>query len=101
MNVGEILKSALTLSSRIKIVSWICLFSFGDLDPQDGESQPDNPPTEVVKHRRLFSRGVGNRPRGYKVKTSADFPPLPVYQLIQPGSSCIFGKCFFVILVVC
>eukprot|EP00066_Takifugu_rubripes_P018492 XP_011607758.1 PREDICTED: histone-lysine N-methyltransferase 2B-like [Takifugu rubripes] len=33
---------------------------------EDGASHQENPPSEVIKHRRLFSRGVGNRPRGYK-----------------------------------
>ncbi|XP_029975946.1 histone-lysine N-methyltransferase 2B isoform X2 [Salarias fasciatus] len=33
---------------------------------QDGVSPPDEVPTEAVKHRRLFSRGPGNRPRAHK-----------------------------------
>ncbi|KAM9340231.1 histone-lysine N-methyltransferase 2B [Symphorus nematophorus] len=37
-----------------------------DFAPQDGGSLPDNPPTEVVKHRRPFYRGAGSRPRAYK-----------------------------------
>ncbi|XP_044028577.1 histone-lysine N-methyltransferase 2B isoform X2 [Siniperca chuatsi] len=37
-----------------------------DLAPQDGGSLPYDPPNEVVKHRRLFSRGAGSRPRAYK-----------------------------------
>ncbi|XP_073338890.1 histone-lysine N-methyltransferase 2B isoform X2 [Pagrus major] len=37
-----------------------------DLAPQDGGSLPDNPPTEVAKHRRLLSKVAGGRPRAYK-----------------------------------
>ncbi|XP_036948392.1 histone-lysine N-methyltransferase 2B isoform X2 [Acanthopagrus latus] len=37
-----------------------------DLVPQDGGSLPDNPPTEVAKHRRLLSKVAGGRPRAYK-----------------------------------
>ncbi|XP_029369696.1 histone-lysine N-methyltransferase 2B isoform X4 [Echeneis naucrates] len=37
-----------------------------DLPPDDSASMPDDPPAEVVKHRRLFSKGAGNRPRIYK-----------------------------------
>lgn len=55
-----------TLSNVLSIL--ICLFS-EDLH-EDGASHQENPPSEVIKHRRLFSRGVGNRPRGYKVKTT-------------------------------
>ncbi|XP_045913778.1 histone-lysine N-methyltransferase 2B isoform X3 [Micropterus dolomieu] len=37
-----------------------------DLAPQDGGSLPYDPPAEVVKHRRPFSRGAGSRPRASK-----------------------------------
>lgn len=50
----------------------IFLFS-GDLPHEDGAPHPENPPSEVIKHRRLFSRGVGNRHRGYKVKKTTAF----------------------------
>ncbi|KAI3358673.1 hypothetical protein L3Q82_015076 [Scortum barcoo] len=43
-----------------------------DLTPQDGRSLPDNPPTEVVKHRRLFSRAAGSRPRAYKEQENTE-----------------------------
>lgn len=79
------------LYGRITLMSLFCLSSFWGLVSQDGESQSDNPLPEVVKHRRVFSRGPGNRPRGYKVKTSVGFPSSPpVCHLIRPGSSCIF-----------
>lgn len=92
MTVWETLNSALTSSRKITNLSYMCLSSFGDLAPHDGESQPGNPPTEVVKHRRLFSRGAVSRPKGYKVKNISRFPPSPPgCYLIQPGSSYIFG----------
>ncbi|XP_029023836.1 histone-lysine N-methyltransferase 2B [Betta splendens] len=34
--------------------------------PHDGGSAQTDPPVETVKHRRLFSRGAGTRPRAYK-----------------------------------
>ncbi|CAK6949284.1 histone-lysine N-methyltransferase 2B isoform X2 [Scomber scombrus] len=37
-----------------------------DLPPQHGGSVLDDPPPEAAKHRRLFSRGGGSRPRAYK-----------------------------------
>nr|XP_019957474.1 PREDICTED: histone-lysine N-methyltransferase 2A-like [Paralichthys olivaceus] len=37
-----------------------------DLANQDWRSVSDEPAPEVVKHRRLFSRGVGSRPRANK-----------------------------------
>ncbi|XP_035536779.1 histone-lysine N-methyltransferase 2B isoform X3 [Morone saxatilis] len=40
--------------------------AYQDPVSQDGGSVPNNPPTEVVKHRRPFSRGAGIRPRAYK-----------------------------------
>lgn len=75
---------------------------FGDPLPQDGGSVQDDPPAETVKHRRLFSRGTGSRPRAYKVKTSSRFSLLAsVCYLITPGSTGIIGKCFLLVLVVC
>lgn len=88
----------------ITVESDLCLrsvlSSFGDLVPQDGGSLPDNPPTEVAKHRRLLSKVAGGRPRAYKVKTSKRFSSSPpVCHRIKPGSSCIFGGLFLLILV--
>lgn len=57
-------------------VSWFYWSLFWGPAPQDVALQPYCPPPEVVKHRRGFSRGPGNRPRAYKVKTSVDFPSL-------------------------
>ncbi|XP_076610280.1 histone-lysine N-methyltransferase 2B isoform X4 [Chaetodon auriga] len=37
-----------------------------DLATQGGESLPETPPGEVVKHRRPFSRAPGSRPKVYK-----------------------------------
>ncbi|XP_029975945.1 histone-lysine N-methyltransferase 2B isoform X1 [Salarias fasciatus] len=39
---------------------------------QDGVSPPDEVPTEAVKHRRLFSRGPGNRPRAHKAQANTE-----------------------------
>ncbi|XP_051245478.1 histone-lysine N-methyltransferase 2B isoform X2 [Dicentrarchus labrax] len=39
---------------------------------QDGGSVPNIPPSEVVKHRRPFSRGAGSRPRAYKEQESTE-----------------------------
>ncbi|XP_029369694.1 histone-lysine N-methyltransferase 2B isoform X2 [Echeneis naucrates] len=43
-----------------------------DLPPDDSASMPDDPPAEVVKHRRLFSKGAGNRPRIYKEQENTE-----------------------------
>ncbi|XP_026202752.1 histone-lysine N-methyltransferase 2B isoform X2 [Anabas testudineus] len=39
---------------------------------QDGGSVQDDPPAETVKHRRLFSRGTGSRPRAYKEQENTE-----------------------------
>ncbi|XP_070777460.1 histone-lysine N-methyltransferase 2B [Enoplosus armatus] len=44
----------------------VAVASNQDPAPQDGGSLPYDPPTEVVKHRRPFSKGAGSRPRAYK-----------------------------------
>ncbi|XP_071357345.1 histone-lysine N-methyltransferase 2B isoform X2 [Trachinotus anak] len=43
-----------------------------DLVPEDGGSVPEDPPAEVVKHRRPFSKGAGARPRAYKEQENTD-----------------------------
>ncbi|XP_074542935.1 histone-lysine N-methyltransferase 2B isoform X2 [Halichoeres trimaculatus] len=43
-----------------------------DLDSQDGDSLPDVPPPEVVKHRRPFSRGAVGRPKAYKDQENSE-----------------------------
>ncbi|XP_045913777.1 histone-lysine N-methyltransferase 2B isoform X2 [Micropterus dolomieu] len=43
-----------------------------DLAPQDGGSLPYDPPAEVVKHRRPFSRGAGSRPRASKEQENTE-----------------------------
>lgn len=74
----------------------ICLFS-GDFPHGDCESHPENPPAEMIKHRRLFSR-VGNRPRSYKVKTT-DFLSNPACHLILPGSKWFYEICILALYV--
>ncbi|XP_076610278.1 histone-lysine N-methyltransferase 2B isoform X2 [Chaetodon auriga] len=43
-----------------------------DLATQGGESLPETPPGEVVKHRRPFSRAPGSRPKVYKEQESTE-----------------------------
>ncbi|XP_047461939.1 LOW QUALITY PROTEIN: histone-lysine N-methyltransferase 2B-like [Mugil cephalus] len=43
-----------------------------DLAPQDGVSLPEDPPAELVRHRRPFTKGVGSRPRAYKAQENTE-----------------------------